>query len=215
MATPPLGDGPFHRRNRIVYPRQVLVEGNDEVALFRALASQADVSELQFQPYNGKNNLRDFLETIVADPDFAAVSSLAVVMDADDDRGAAVDRVRGALENAGLSAPDEPLRMSISGHPRTGWLVIPHDAPGRMLEDVCLESVKDAPALACVEEFLQCLKNECPNPPRDSEESKAKMHAFLASMSPPDRRLGEAAYAGVWNFDDSSFEPLKSLLSLL
>ena len=198
--------------------RQVLVEGRDEVFVFQALARHIGIglNDIQFQPYNGKDNLREFLETLPGLADFGNIRSLAVVADADGDRRSSAARIRGALGNAGLAAPPEPLRMSADGTPpRTGWLIIPHDSPGRMLEDVCLESVKGDPAMACVDEFLQCVTRSFPDFPKENEEPKARIHAFLSSRERPDLRLGEAAQAGVWDFDAPSFAPLKNLLRLL
>jgi hypothetical protein len=42
--------------------------------------------------------------------------------------------------------------------------------------------------------------------------SKAKVHAFLASRYEPDKRLGEAAKAGYWPWDNEAFETVKSFL---
>ena len=210
--------GPARSYIPVTAARQVLVEGIEEVLVFQALARHIGIgrNDIQFRPYNGKGNLRDFLEAFAIDPGFAVVRSLAVVADADGDRRSAAARIRGALRNAGLAAPPEPLRMSADGTPpRTGWLIIPHDSPGRMLEDVCLESVKGDPAMACVDEFLQCVTRSFPDFPKENEEPKARIHAFLSSRERPDLRLGEAAQAGVWDFDAPSFAPLKHLLRLL
>ena len=197
--------------------RQVLVEGIDETYLFQALGNHIsmEAKDIQFQPYGGKSRLRDFLETLTALSDFSQVYSLAVVADADDSRRSAADRIRGALQNAGLSAPDEPLRLSADGQPYTAWLVIPHDSPGRALEDVCLDSVQEDPALACVDEFMECVMRVCSNPPKENEKSKSKIRAFLSSRERPDLLLGQAARAGIWNFDAPAFDPLKKLLRLL
>ena len=207
---------PRQRSISIKATRQVLVEGQDEIYLFQALGQyiNLDASEVQFQPYNGKSNLRDFLETLAALSDFSNVYSLSVVADADDNRQGAADRIRGALQNAGLPASNEPLHISAAGPPYTAWLVIPHDAPGRALEDVCLESVKEDPGLICVDAFMECIMNVCSSPPKENEKSKARVRSFLASRERPDLLLGQAARAGIWNFDAPSFDPLKQLLQL-
>lgn len=42
--------------------------------------------------------------------------------------------------------------------------------------------------------------------------AKAKVHTFLASRIEPDKRLGEAAQAGYWPFNDPVFDPLKNFI---
>ena len=197
--------------------RQVLVEGNDEVYLFRALVKHvgAEFREIQFHPYGGKTKLRDFLETFTSLSDFDRVHSLAVVADADSNRSSAIDRIRGALRNAGLSDPPKPLEVSAAETPKTCWLVVPHESSGQMLEDVCLQSIKDDPALQCVDEFIDCVISNCSNPPKENERPKARVHAYLSSRERPDLLLGQAAQAQVWNFDAAPFLPFRTLLNLL
>lgn len=217
MTANPEGSNPRQIGISIRAARQVLVEGTDETYLFQALGNHISMAArgIQFQSYGGKPKLRDFLETLTALADFSQVYSLAVVADADDNRRSAADRIRGALQNAGLSAPDEPLQLSDDGQPYTAWLVIPHDSPGQALEDVCLDSVQEDPALACVDAFMDCVMRVCSNPPKENEKSKSKIRAFLASRERPDLLLGQAARAGIWNFDAPAFDPLKKLLRLL
>lgn len=217
MTPNPEESNPCQPSISISAARQVLVEGRDETYLFQALGSHIgmEARDIQFQPYGGKSRLRDFLETLTALSDFSQVCSLAVVADADDNRYSATDRIRGALQNAGLAAPDKPLWLSTDSQPYTAWLVIPHDSPGMTLEDVCLDSVQEDPALACVDEFMKCVMRVCSNPPKENEKSKSKVRAFLSSRERPDLLLGQAARAGIWNFDAPAFDSLKKLLKLL
>ena len=50
-------------------------------------------------------------------------------------------------------------------------------------------------------------------PSRNSD--KARAHAFLASRTRPELRVGEAAEAGHWQLDSPVFDPLKSFLLAL
>ena len=76
----------------------------------------------------------------------------------------------------------------------------------------CLESVKDDPAINCVEEYFQCLKKtgHCPNNP-----DKAKSLAFLASRPITDERTGIAAQKKYWNLDSPAFDEVKSFLKMI
>jgi hypothetical protein len=49
-----------------------------------------------------------------------------------------------------------------------------------MLEDLCLESVSEDPAMLCVDEYFRCLEERLEMLPRNP--SKARVRGFLASM---------------------------------
>ena len=84
-----------------------------------------------------------------------------------------------------------------------------------MLEDVCLDSVSDDPAMECIDRYFECIEVSDTTGPRHVWHSKARLHAFLASRDRPDLRIGEAADRRVWHFDTEAFTPLKDLLQLL
>ncbi len=48
-----------------------------------------------------------------------------------------------------------------------------------MLEDLCLKSVEDDPAMECVQEYFDCISDKLDDLPKNI--SKAKARAFLAS----------------------------------
>ena len=198
-------------RGRPLRSKQVLVEGREEVMVFRSLATHLDLGDLDLWDYGGKNKLREFLAAFTARGDFYDVRSLAIVADADFDVGAARARIRGALRDAGLPVPSDPLAEASQDDLGVFYLLLPHEKEG-MLENVCLESVRSDPAMECVKQFMGCVRDKRQDWPRREIEAKAKVHAFLASQDPPDLRLGEAASKGFWNFDDAAFDPLKELL---
>ena len=45
--------------------------------------------------------------------------------------------------------------------------------------------------------------------------SKARVQAFLSSRIEPGKRLGEAAEAGYWPFNNPVFNPIKDFLSII
>ena len=214
MVVPSQNGADSPSRVSIVETKQVFVEGIEEVRVFRQLADHLEVGSIQIQPYGGKPKLRQFLRVLTSQDDFGNVRSLAVVADPDFDVGAARDSIRGALRDAGLPVPSDPLAEASQDDLRVFYLLLPHEKEG-MLENVCLESVRSDPAMECVEQFMGCVRNNTQDWPRREIEAKAKVHAFLASQDPPDLRLGEAASKGLWNFDDAAFDPLKELLTSL
>ena len=196
-------------------PKQVLVEGNDEVRLLGALAQHLGISDVQINQYRGRGNLRPFLKALPLLDGFENINSLAVVADANSNRNGTEQRIRGALSAAGLPSPRRPLQAPPQGSLRVFYLVVPHEAEGGMIEDVCLESVRTDPAIDCVARYFDCIEQTSVGGPRAVWLAKARLHVFLASRERPDLRLGEAAEAGIWDFEAEVFRPLKDLLALL
>ena len=196
-------------------PKQLIVEGNDEVRVFSALCRHLDISDLQIQPCGGYQNLRRFLMTLRVMEGFDNIQSLAVVADANANRSGRRQSIENTLSNVGLPVPSAPLQIASQGGIQVAYLVVPHDSEGTMLEDVCLASVSADSAMKCVDEYFECLDREGASTPREVHLSKARVHAFLASRDSPDLRIGEAADGGVWQFDDDAFRPMRELLTML
>ena len=199
----------------ITQPKQVIVEGNDEIRVFESLSKHLNIQDLEVRHYGGSSKLRQFLKTFRSLSEFGLVRSLAVVADANSNRTGREQQISDALSNANLPAPSKPLETVSNGDLEVTYLVVPHNAEGTMIEDVCLESVKTDPAMECVDRFFECISQANIQGPREVRMSKARVHAFLASRERPDLRLGEAAESGIWTFDTDAFLPLKNLLSIL
>ena len=198
-------------------PKQVIVEGNDDVRLFRALATHLNIPNIEVRQYGGGDgrNLRRFLRTLTNSPGFTNIRSLAVVADANSSRDGRVQSIQDALSNAGLPTPASPLEIASDGRIRVGYLVVPHNRGSGMIEDVCLDSVKIDPAMECIDRYFECIERSAVSGPREVWGAKARVHAFLASRDRPDLRLGEAAEAGIWEFEDDAFAPLRQLLTMI
>ena len=196
-------------------PKQVIVEGVDDVRVMGALCDHLGIGDVQFVPCGGYDSLRQFLRTFSVDPDFRQVRSLAVVVDADENHPGRRQGVADAIASVGLPRPVQPLEPVSASGLTVAYLVVPHDTEGTMMEDVCLSSVADDPAMGCVDEYLACVSRADIQGPRLVWMSKARAHAFLASQDRPDLRLGEAAERGIWRFDSEAFRPLIDLLRML
>ena len=196
-------------------PKQVIVEGSDEVRLLGALLRHLDIDDVQLQQLRGYDNIRRFLATFKDIENFATVRSLAVVADANGNGAGRIESIRNALARAGLPSPPAPLQKASEGHLSVSYLVVPHERDHGMIEDVCLESVRSDPAMDCIDRYFECIEEADTPGPRSTHMSKARLHAFLASRDDPSLRLGEAADQGVWEFEDESFTPLKELLTVL
>ena len=200
---------------KIEETKQIIVEGVDEVRVFSALARHIGTSGLQFQECGGYQNLRRFLRTFAALDGFNDIESLAVVADANTNRAGRLQSIQDALANIALPVPSAPLQTTSGDGIKVAYLVIPHNAGGTMLEDVCLDSVSADAAMKCVDEYFDCLSREGASTPRNVHKSKGRTHAFLASREDPTLRTGEAAERGIWRFDDDAFRPMRDLLTML
>ena len=201
---------------RINQPKLVIVEGRDEVRVFSSLLSNhLHISNVQVQDYEGYYNLPAFLRSLVRMTNFGVVRSLAVVADADSNRTGRDQSIRANLANVGLPVPGGPLSVASKDGLNVAYLIVPHNTPGMMLEDVCLESVSTDPAMACIDDYYSCIASNGLPGPKTVAIPKARVHAFLASREEPDLRLGEAAQKGIWQFSHGAFGPLKDLLQLI
>ena len=199
----------------IKQPKQVIVEGNDEIRVFESLSKHLNIHDLEVRHYGGSPKLRQFLKTFRSSSEFDLVRSLAIVADANSNRNGREQRIQGALSNAGLPVPPRPLESVSNGDLKVAYLVVPHNVEGTMIEDVCLDSVKTDPVMECIDRYFECISQTNTQGPREVWMSKARVHAFLASRDRPDLRLGEAAEKGLWTFDTDAFLPLKDLMSIL
>ena len=198
---------------KIELPKMLLVEGESDRRFFETLLGRLFSTEtIQVERYGGKFALREFLRLLQISPDYPMVDSIGVTRDADESSASAFQSVRSLLMSAGLDAPDEPM-VATRGLPRVSVFILPNCESAGMLETLCLSAVECDPAMPCVEQYLRCLEDSAGMPPKHPD--KARAHAFLASRTKPELRVGEAAEAGHWQLDSPVFDPLKSFLLAL
>jgi len=194
----------------VIHPYILVVEGKEEEVFFRELIRRLGLPKIQIVPIGGKSNLRQNLKILAKSPRFNdTVISLGIVRDADDNWSAAFQSVRDALQAAGLTAPESQL-ASVGNKPRVTIMILPESGASGMLEDLCLKTVENDHANLCVEQYFQCLQQQGLPLPRNM--AKARVQVFLASKPEPGKRLGEAAEAGYWPWDDLAFEEVKNFL---
>lgn len=187
----------------------VLVEGHDEELFFEALVRHMGINSIQVLPIAGKDNLRPNLKMLVVSPRFSEVVSLGIVRDANNNPEGAFQSVCGALEIVNLPVPRVALLPTGRG-PQVTIMILPDGNTPGMLEDVCLRTVGEDPAMFCVEEFFKCLQKRNVSMPRNN--SKARVQVFLGSRLEAGKRLGEAAQAGYWPWDHIAVEQIKKFL---
>jgi hypothetical protein len=187
----------------------LLVEGREDELFFEALIKHMALETIQILPIAGKEKLRPNLKALVLSPRFVEVISLGIVRDADKDPMAAFQSVCGALQLVNLPVPEMPLVRTGHG-PHVTVMILPDGNTPGILEDLCLGTIAEDPAMFCVEEYFKCLEKQNVSIPRNK--SKAKVQVFLGSRLEAGKRLGEAAQAGYWSWDHKAFEQLKDFL---
>ena len=204
----------------------LLVEGNDDFRFFRAMSRHLGITDVTVSSYNGKPNLGNDLSDRVRSPGFQAVSSLGIVRDADDSSRSAFDSVAGSLRRARLPTPDAPITPIERDGLRISVLILPPDYEQGELENVCLESIEGSQEMQCVENYLIC-QNSLEPGITSNQIAKARLHSYLAAgpiyaiedrqlgRRRPALRLGEAADAGVWDWESPVFAKIASFLRSL
>ncbi|MCC7143819.1 MAG: hypothetical protein IT349_17105 [Candidatus Eisenbacteria bacterium] len=192
-------------------PHVLLAEGRDLDVFLQALLRNLGIGGVEIFNFGGVSQCRPFLEAFVLTPGFELVERLGVVRDAEGSASSARDSLRDAISNAGLR-PSRREEIWTGQRPSVGYFILPGGGRDGALEDLCLDSVREDPALACVDSFFECLSRRRPPPlnPR-----KARLMAFLASRERHVPLVGNAANAGVFPFDSPAFQTLKSFLAQL
>ncbi len=190
-------------------PKQLLVEGMDEVMFFSAFMRELRIDDVQIINCRGKDNLKSVLLEITQNPDFPFLQSIGIVRDADDSAGSAFQSVQSALIDSGLPVPGQMLIPSTE-FPQTTVFIMPDNGGAGALEQLCLVALADDPAMPCVADFMQCVRERALAEPRNWD--KAQIHAFLASREDPELRLGEAAQRGYMPWGSSAFTELPRFL---
>ena len=190
----------------------LIVEGEEERRVFSALIDHLNLPDIEIRDIGGKTKFHTNVRTLKITPGFHRVTSIGVIRDADDDPDGAFQSVCAALQNAGFARPKKPLQP-VGCLPQVVVMILPDGETPGMLEDLCLKSVKEDPAMRCVDEYFECLQERDGRLP--SNLSKARVHAFLASRERPGLRLGEAAQKGHWPWEHPAFEQVRQFLNTL
>ncbi|OGF67146.1 MAG: hypothetical protein A2Y62_08865 [Candidatus Fischerbacteria bacterium RBG_13_37_8] len=191
----------------------LLVEGKDDKRFFYAAIKFFNFTDIQVESYDGKDNFKNKIEVFTKKtPGWNKVSSLGIIRDANDNPKGAFQSVIDALKALDLPTPEEPMKVA-PGIPKVSIMIVPAIDKQGELEDMCLESLINDPSLPCINQYFSCLNNSKIEIP--IKEAKAKIQAFLASRKDPSKRLGEAAEAQYFNFDDEAFLHVKYFLRKL
>lgn len=196
---------------KIVESKILLVEGDDDERFFNKLIEELEVGGIQTVKYR-QIGTKDLLNALKKDSNFKTVDSIGIVGDADTNANSAFQGIADSVRDVGLPVPDRVL-ASAGDKLKVTIMILPDGKSGGMLEDLCLASVKNDPAMPCVENYFNCLKDH--HIPEPNNMPKAKVKAFLASRSVVVPHLGVAAQKGYWPLDAVAFDQVKQFISSL
>ena len=199
---------------QITKKKLLVVEGNDEKIFFEELFKHMAKEDIvDIFDVAGKDKFKKEMKALMKLPKFNDVVAIAIVRDADDSCHSAFESIKGILKKNGLLPPGKPGKFS-QGNPKVGVYIMPDNKNSGMLENLCLETVKDEAGMECVNMFVDCA-NKLGNPPRDKEIAKVKVQAFLAIMPGVFDMVGLGAKKKYWDFDSAVLDPVKKFLSEL
>lgn len=217
MMMPTRQEGP--QSIHLEHPRLLLVEGTDDYWFFRRIIERRQSAGIQIIEFGGKDSLGEFLTNVLV-PSVRAtdiVRIIGIVRDADDFYDRAFQSVGDSVRRAGLPVPSAPLTYAngVLEHAAiqvAAYIMPDNNSPGE-LETLCLEAVRGAETMPCVEGFFECL-DAIDNVP--SKEDKARLGAFLSAYrDDPNLRIGEALSAGVIPWNSPAFDGVHQFLDML
>lgn len=189
------------------------VEGKDDVEFFEALLKDMKIGECEIREVGGKDQFKNKIPALVKVPGFSNVQRLGIIRDADKNPSAAFDSIVNILKKEKLNGKSlvGPKKINQFGRGiiKIGIYLMPGKSQLGMLEDLCLKTVENQPAMKCVDFFVECA-SKLKKKPRNL--SKTKVQTYLAAMPEIVNSLGIGAKKGYWNFGSSELNDLKSFL---
>ncbi len=187
----------------------LLVEGIDEVNVFKKLMVMINLPDIQVIPMEGKGEFPDKYETIFTSPEARIVKSVGIVRDADSDPKAEFDRIKTGLKRMGHPMPKGLNQAANDGKISINIFLMPDCKSNGALETLFEESIKGTPIFEeCITNYLDCVKAKTGCNFND----KTKTYAYIAVQKDPDVRLGNSVEIGHWDLSHACFNPIKNFL---
>ena len=204
---------------RIEQPNLLLVEGRDDYHFFSRIIKHREQDRLQVVPYGGKDNLGNFLANILipALNTSDQVKIIGITRDADQDYSTAFQSIGDSLRRAELPVPTAPVegaKGSLNGEEiLIAAYVLPDNARQGELETLCLDAVREAASMPCIDDLFECLESIDHLP---TKQDKARLGTFLSTNTDnPNLLMGQAVDAGVIPWNSPAFTGIHQFLEML
>ena len=213
--------------NRILKPFLILCEGKD-VRIFMncylesdALAYDSRFSNIiQTFDFNGIDDLRSFIGTLIRMDGFDLVRQILVLRDAERDVNKAIKNIQNAFRANNLPVPERPHTWSIEADfdkPATAFTLLPdcsEDPTPGALEDLCWDILKDEHASKMrmdVLGFIDEIKKKYGT--ISTHEYKSRLHTYFSvNEKYISLKIGEAAKAGAFAWNHEKLDGLREIL---
>lgn len=171
----------------------LLVEGKNDLHVFWNIFEKHSVNQ-SFKP-EGKDgdgiykSIPIYLKT--------DVSTIGVVIDADENINAKWDKLKNIFEASGYVLPETPIQSGTvikkNDYPTIGVWIMPDNNANGMLEDFVKQLVpSDDSLMDYVEKSLDKIETEGVNKYKAIHKSKARIHTWLAWQETPGTPMGLA-----------------------
>lgn len=212
-------------KNRIVKTYILLCEGIDTLNFLiqflnsKTLADDKRFSnDIQAFDFGGINNLEKYILNLKNMEGFDDVNRILIIRDAETDVSVAVNMIKTALRNSDLPIPEYCNEWKSDGDEiKIAFTLMPtcssEPVPGA-LEDLCWNILSDAISHNMREdvgEFVNQMENDYSS--IGSHEHKSRLHTCLSvNKDFISLKIGEAAKAGAFDFNNTWLDPLKDVL---
>jgi len=203
----------------------IAVEGRDY--LFTLLSQVRDRSEFsgvrlwdfkdEAPPFgNAGGPLAGNFDLLMQDAGFEHIRALGIIRDAEENREAQEDSVKGTFARYSLAVPTRQMAVA-DGAPNTGFLIMPHDRQSGCLEHALLAACAlDPKRLECASAYFECIANNCGAITNPNHQAKIKIHAIIAGDAGKSARtLGDSASAGMWDFNAPSLKVMLDFIRIM
>jgi len=198
-------------KRKIEKENVLAVEGKDECNFFEALLKYERLEEVQIIDIGGKDKFRvEFSSFAQTENFYTKLKRIGFVRDADENAISAFQSICNVLKNCELPLPEKQNIIVNEKGIKLGVFIMPNNEQKGMLEDLCIQSVKEDDLTKYVDNFVDSYRANITDERYNL--SKAYMLAFLSTRVPIINTLGIAALNDVWNFKNPCFDEIKSFL---
>jgi hypothetical protein len=171
------------------------------------------LASIQVEQVGGKHLFRNIIINLPKIRNYSSlVRSIGIVRDADKSCNDTFQSVQGALRDAHLPVPDQPI-TPVGTNPRVAVFITPDNSGSGALEDLLMASTEGDPVLSCVDQYFDCLRSV--QGTEHPHLSKAYVQVYLAKEPDGDIHMGIASKQDVWNWASPAFDALKTFINSL
>ena len=195
----------------------LLTEGVDAMYFFIWALQAYKLENILVEDYGGINDLIAYLKLLKNLPGFEEITKILIIRDAETDSEAAEKSICSSLRNSEFTVPHkagnyEGDKLEIAYYLFPGTQVDNMFDNGT-LEDLCMKLVDDVNGIVLADNYVQKANMEFSTL---THMHKSKLHAYLAIKNKfVGMKIGEAARAGAWDWENMYMKKYKELLTYL